>query len=410
MKRMQWIPLCLLLLSSLLLGADWPQWQGPDRTNISTEKGLLSTWPEGGPPLLWTFEDAGVGYSGPAVVGNRLYLMGGRGDTEFLFSLSVQNGQEVWFQEIGPLYKDGRGDGPRGTPTVDGELTYGMGGQGDLLCVKTATGEKVWSKSLTKDLGGRVPGWGYSSSPLVDGDKLVCIPGGRQGCLAALNKKTGEVIWRSKDFTDGAQYASLRISEAGGVRQYVVLTSRNIAGIAAKDGALLWKFARRSPTAACATPIVSGDHVYVSTGYNRGCTLIKLARAGEGFKAEEVYDNTIMVNHHGGVLLLDGHVYGYSDRGGWTCQEFLTGKAVWQERKLAKGSLTCADGKLYCYGEREGNVVLAEASPRGWTEHGRFRIPKPQRRGRIWTHPVVANGRLYLRDQELLWCYDVKAR
>jgi outer membrane protein assembly factor BamB len=409
MKRTTLLTVCLLAVSGTLLAADWPQWQGPGRDNVSQEKGLLASWPEGGPKLLWTFEEAGEGYSGPAVVGNRVYLMGGRDDKEYVFALDVQNGKELWAAEIGPLYHDGRGNGPRATPTVDGNLLYALGGQGNLLCVNIADGKEIWRKSYTKDLGsGRPPGWGYSSSPLIDGERVIGIPGGRRGAVAAMNKKTGEVIWQSKDFTDGAQYASLRVSEAGGVRQYVVLTGRNVAGIAAKDGALLWKFARRSPTAACTTPVIKDDYVYVTSGYGRGCTLIELTRAGDGFKAEQVYDNKVIVNHHGGVVLLDEHVYGHSDQGGWKCQEFLTGKEVWKSGKFGKGSLTCADGKLYCYDQRDGNCVLVDPSPEGWKELSRFRIPKRVNAGRIWTHPVVANGRLYLRDQNLFWCFDVK--
>jgi outer membrane protein assembly factor BamB len=317
---------------------------------------------------------------------------------------------------VGSLFVNGYGDGPRGTPTVDGELIYALGGQGNLVCVRAADGTEVWRKSMQRDLAGRMmSGWGYTESPLVDGDKLVCTPGGRGGAVAALNKKTGEVLWRSKEFIDPASYSSLVVSEAGGVRQYAQMTGESVAGVAADDGRLLWRYPRPSRTAAIPTPVVSEDYVYVTSGYNAGCALLKLTpSAGKKFTVQAVYDNKNLVNQHGGVVLLDGYVYGFSDNKGWVCQDFKSGKVLWQERnKLGKGSLTAADGRLYCYSEQDGTAVLTEASPKGWKEAGRFTIPEhtSQRRKRspnIWTHPVVANGRLYLRDQDLLFCYDVK--
>jgi outer membrane protein assembly factor BamB len=260
-------------------------------------------------------------------------------------------------------------------------------------------------------------GWGYTESPLVDGDHVVCTPGGANGAVAALNKKTGDVVWRSQGFTDRAGYSSLVVSEAGGVRQYVQMTGESVAGVAAKDGTVLWRFPRSSRVAAIPTPVCFDNFVYVTSGYGTGCALLKLTADGGKFKADEVYANKNMVNHHGGVARVGGHIYGFSDGKGWVCQDVKTGAIVWQERnKLGKGSLTCADGHLYCYSERDGTLVLVEASTAGWKESGRFTIPQQsklprppqQRSSNFWTHPVVANGRLYLRDQELIFCYDVK--
>jgi hypothetical protein len=408
---------------------DWPQWRGPGRDDVSKENDLLKDWPKDGPKLLWTSEEAGNGYSGPAVVGDRLYTMGADEKSEFVICLDVANSKKVWQHDYGTRFKNANwGDGPRGTPTIDGELLYGIGGQGDLVCAKVADGSVVWQKNLKKDLGGQqMSGWGYTESPLIDGDKVLCTPGGGKGAVAALDKKSGEVLWRSKEFTDPAGYSSLVIGNAGGIKQYVQMTGTSVAGVAA-DGRLLWRFPCTNRTAAIPTPIVDGDLVYSTSGYSAGCRLVKVTTDAGKEKAEEVYANKDMTNHHGGVVKVGDYLYGYSDSAGaWVCQEFKTGKTVWPTndkdakpeqkkavQKLGKGSLTCAGGMLYLYSEKEGNCVLIEASPEGWKEHGRFTIPK-QTKGRpsgagIRTHPVVANGRLYLRDQELIFAFDVRAK
>jgi outer membrane protein assembly factor BamB len=407
------LPCCLLALALPALAVDWRQWRGPDRTDVSQETGLLKSWPKDGPKLLWTYEDAGTGYSGPAVVGDRLYAMGATDTKEYVFVLDVNTGKKVWQTEFAARFRNGYGDGPRGTPTTDGDRLYVIGGQGELACLETAGGKIVWQKNLRTDLGGSKQGnWGYTESPLIDGDKVVCTPGGPKGAVAALDKKTGEVLWRSKGYTDAAAYSSPVIGNGGGIRQYVQMTGDGLAGVAADDGRLLWYFRRPSRTAAVPTPIVFDNFVYASSGYGCGAHLLKLSPDGDKLRAEEVFASRDMTNHHGGVIKVGDYFYGHSDSGGWTCQDAKTGKAVWTSRKLDKGSVTCADGHLYCYGEGRGVVVLIEVSPEGWKEKGRFTIPKqttvPRQRGRIWTHPVVANGRLYLRDQDLLFCYDVK--
>lgn len=410
------VVVCLLAAASVR-GDDWPQWRGPQRTEISSEKGLLKTWPEGGPKLLWTFSEGGNGYSGPAVIGDRLYTMGTEAGSDVVLALDTKQGKKLWSRKVSNLSRLDRGNGPRGTPTVDGDALYALGGQGELVCLAVADGNKRWSINLKSDLGGRimVPKWGYSESPLVDGDKLICTPGGERGTLAALDRSNGKVLWRSEGLTDAASYSSPIAVEFGGTRMYVQLTAKGVAGVAAKDGKLLWRYVQRGfRIAVIPTPIYHNGHVYITSGYGAGCDLLKLSgnRAG-GFKAEKVYANKNMVNHHGGVVLYEGHLYGYSDGKGWVCQEFKTGKIVWAEKRaLGKGSLTCLDGMLICYSEKDGTAVLAEASPKGWQEQGRFKIPRQSeigQSGRVWTHPVVANGKLYLRDQDLIFCYDVKA-
>jgi outer membrane protein assembly factor BamB len=420
-----------LLVPTLTVADDWPQWQGPNRDNVSHETGLLKTFPPDGPKLLWTVETAGYGYSGPAVVGDRLYGMGARDGpgesfTNFAFALDTANGKTVWSHDLS-TYTEGTnrqrpfltnwGGGPRGTPTVDGELMYALDPLGNLVCLETASGKERWRKSLVTDLGGKSPSWGYAESPLVDGDRVVVTPGGGQGTMAALNKKTGEVVWRSKGLTDPAAYSSVVVGNAGGVRQYVELTADGIAGVGAADGKLLWHHSKKGiyRTAVIPTAIVSGDYVYATAGYKAGCDLIKLTSDGAGgFRAETMYSNKEMENHHGGVVKVGESVYGFTGkgRGAWICQDFQSGKVVWESDKLGKGALTCADGQLYCYAEKDGTLVRVEATPAGWRETGRFKIPQEtkldRRQGKIWTHPVIANGKLYLRDLDLLFCYDLK--
>jgi outer membrane protein assembly factor BamB len=410
--------ICLAALTVPAGGADWPQWRGPDRTDVSQETGLLKSWPKQGPALLWTFPDAGVGYSGPAIVGDRLFTMGARGETEYVLALDAQTGKEVWSAEVGPKFSEKRGDGPRCTVSVAGDFLYALGAEGDLVCVETATGKKHWHVSLTHDLGGKLmSGWGYSESPLVDGTQVVCTPGGSKGTLAALDKKSGKVLWRSKKLTDPAGYASMIVADVDGVRQYIQATGKGVAGVAANDGRLLWRYEKPEfRVAVIPTPIYHDHHVYITSGYGAGCELIKLTHEGKAFKAEKVYANKNMVNHHGGVVLVGDDLFGYSDsERAWVCQDLQSGKIVWEEKqKLKKGSLTCADGQLYCYSEDKGTVALVQATPEGWKEHGRFTVPresslrKPD--GRFWTHPVVANGRMYLRDQDLIFCFDVRDR
>ncbi|QOV88297.1 PQQ-binding-like beta-propeller repeat protein [Humisphaera borealis] len=413
MKSIKQLAAAVLLSSSLGAGvlADWPQWRGPDRTDISKETGLLKQWPAGGPKLDWIYKDGGLGYAGFAVVGETLYTMGARGDTEMLIALNVKDGSQKWAVPIGALLTNGWGDGPRGTPTVDGEHIYTLSGQGNLICAKASDGTTVWKASM-RDLGGKTPGWGYTESPLVDGDKVVCTPGGAKGAVAAFDKKTGKVLWQSADFTEGAQYSSIIAVDHDGKRQFIQRTMAKVVGLDPSSGAVLWVTDFPGKTAVIPTPIYHSGNVYVAAGYGVGCKMVNI---GSGNKVTEVYQNDVIINHHGGVVLVGEHLYGYSDKAGWVCQDFKSGKQVWAEKKaLGKGAITFADGKLYLLGESDGQVVIIDASPEGWKEHGRFTLtPQTKNRnpkGKVWTHPVIANGKMYLRDQELIFSFDVKGK
>ena len=392
---------------------DWPGWQGPNRDAVSTETGLLKEWPEGGPRRVWLFSKAGKGYSGPAIVDGRLFIMGtegsGEATREVLFALDAAKGTPIWKAPIGDLLTNNWGDGPRGTPTVDGNRVYAMSGRGDLVCVRAKDGHIEWRRSMTEDFDGRRPNWGYTESVLVDGDLVICCPGGKKAPVVALDKETGEERWRAKGVDSKVHYASvIKINDPP---TYVKLTMSEVVGIDPSNGNIRWKVEFPGRTAVIPTPVYHDGHLFITAGYGVGCKLIRV----KGDSAEEVYFNKVMKNHHGGVLRIGRHIYGYSDQGGWTCLDMLTGKAVWRERKaLGKGAVTYADGRLYCLEERSGTVALVAATPHGWKEFGRFKL-EPQSsirspRGKIWTHPVIANGKLYLRDQEYIYCYDIAAR
>ena len=403
------LPVLLLALGQAAIAGDWPRWRGANHDDISAETGLLQTWPSDGPNRLWLSKDIGIGYSAPSVSNGKLFILGTKDEKEHLFAKSVETGKTLWAVPLNGVFNNNWGNGPRGAATVDGDKVYALGAKGGLVCVNTADGKVIWTTDLTEDLGGEAPYWGYTESVLVDGDLVICTPGGGKGTLAALDKNSGKVVWRSREWKDGAQYASPVPATINGKRQIVQLTQKTLAGISVLDGSVIWKNAWPGRTAVIPTPIIQGNQIYISSGYGVGCRKITLSSDNS---VREDYSNRNMKNHHGGVLLLRGHLYGYSDGRGWTCQNLRTGEAVWDSKKLGKGCVTYADNRLYCMDEGSGTVVLASADTKGWKEHGRFKLePQTELRkpsGRIWTHPVVSNGVLYLRDQELLFAFDVK--
>ncbi|HET6250490.1 MAG TPA: PQQ-binding-like beta-propeller repeat protein [Tepidisphaeraceae bacterium] len=385
---------------------DWPQWRGPHRDAVSSETGLLQDWPTEGPKLAWKATGMGVGYSTVSIADGKIFTMGDHGDVADVMALDM-DGKTLWTTKIG---KSGGSTAPgtRSTPTVDGDRVYAMGQFGDLVCLEAGTGKEVWHKDLRKELSGEMGGWGYAESPLVDGDKLICTPGGKQGTVAAFDKKTGDVIWRSKDMTDGAQYSSLMMADINGTHQYVVFTGKSVAGIAA-DGKVLWKAQRKGKTAMVPTPVVDGNMVFVTSGYGVGCNMFKITGSGADSKAEEVYANKDMQIHHGGVICLEDHVYGATDGGDLVCMNIKDGSVAWKNKCVGKGSIAYADGRFYVRAEGSGDVALVEATDSGYKEHGRMKQPE-RGREKAWAHPVVAGGKLYLRDMNNLFCYDVKAK
>jgi outer membrane protein assembly factor BamB len=304
-------------------------------------------------------------------------------------------------------YRNGMGDGPRGTPTVDGNRIYAEGGNGDLVCLETETGETLWHVNLSSGFGGGRPGWGYSESPLIAGDLVIVTPGGKGGTLLALNKENGEVVWRSSESNEGAHYSSPTLANINGVQQVVQFARQSVFGVTLADGKPLWKYtAPANGTANCCSPIIDGNLIYASSGYGVGGGLAKVTLSGSVQVAEEVYFGKKLACHHGGIVKVGDYMYSCSS-GTVICMEFATGDIVWQARGAGKGAICYADGMLYMLGEGH-NVALAEATPESYNEAGKFKIESHGRPA--WAHPIVTGGKLYIRDQESLSVYDVSAK
>jgi outer membrane protein assembly factor BamB len=389
--------------------ADWPGFRGPNRDDLSQDKGLLTRWPKEGPKLVWKCEGIGAGYSSVSMMGNKVFTMGDKKDSSYVFGIDRENGKILWEARVGK--PGGNYSGTRSTPTVDGDRVYVLGQFGDFVCLDTGTGQEKWRKNFPSEFGGRHGFWQYAESPLIDGDRLICTPGGAKAGIVALNKLTGEVIWKS-EVGDWAAYSSIVISLAAGVKQYVQLTADGVVGVAAKDGKLLWRYKKlANNTANIPTCIVLGEQIFCVAGYGKGAALLTLRSDGAGgVKMTEEYYQNEMHNKHGGVVIVGDLAFGDTDdQGKLYCADWKTGKVRWQgQSKSGRGSisLTCANGHLYLR-YSNGFVALIEASPKGYEEKGLFKIPNG--RSNTWAHPVVCGGRLYIREQDILWVYDVKA-
>jgi outer membrane protein assembly factor BamB len=397
--------------------SDWPQWRGPERNGLSKESGLLKQWPAEGPKLVWQVNDIGDGYSTPAVVGSRIYLMSNRGfDNEFVQALSTQDGKPIWTTRVGNVGSptDFQYGKARSTPTVDGDFIYALGSDGDLACLETASGKIRWQKNIKKEFEGKPGFWAYAESPLVDGDVLVVTPGGAQATMVALNKKTGAVIWKSAvPGGDQADYASAIVVQAAGRKQYVQFLSKGIVGVDAKTGQFLWRYAEVvKGMAQMTTPVARDGYVY-GGAYGMGGGLVRLKSAAGGVAAEQIYLARGLPNSMGGSVLFGDYLYGTSGAG-LVAVEFTTGKVKWQAECIGRGSVAYADGLLYLHGEN-GEIALVEATPEAYREKGRFTPPAQPARKKLgpypekaWTYPAIANGKLYIRDNGTLWAFDIK--
>lgn len=408
--------LCLGGLGPSALGEDWPQWRGPQRNGISQEKGLLSEWPEQGPKLHWQVTDLGGGYSTPAVVGERLFLQTNQGTSdESVEARTTVDGKKIWSTRIGAVGNpDQRPNYPaaRSTPTVDGDRIFALGSDGDLACLETASGKLLWQHNVGKEFGGQPGEWAYAESPLVDGNVVVCTPGGAEATLVAFKKDSGEVVWKSAvPGGDPAGYASIIPVETGGVKQYVQFLGKGLVGVEAATGKLLWRYDRTgSGPANIPTPVAADSLVY-SGGAKSGGGLVRLSVKNGQVEAAEVYFDMGLPNGIGGAVQVGRHLYG-SIAAGLICVDFASGKTQWTSRSIGPASFCYADGRLYLHGENNGDVALVEATPEAYRERGRFTPPNVPDRGRSksWAYPVVADGRLYIRDLGALWCYDVRAQ
>ena len=386
----------------------WNQWRGAQRDGLSPDTGLATDWPDGGPSLLWKVDGLGLGFSSVAFAGQRIFTMGQVRGAAHLFCLDLSDGAVQWSARIGAS-GGSRQPGPRATPSTDGKLVFGLGYDGELACLAAESGEEKWRKNLYDEFDGEImSGWGYSESPLLDGDLVLVTPGGSAGSVVALNKTSGALVWQSGELTDEAAYSSLVPAVINGTRQYIVLTARSVAGIAATDGGLLWRGAFRGSTAVCATPIYRDGFVFVTAAYSVGCKAFKVTEADGQFQVSDLYAGMQLQNHHGGVVAVDGHVYGFGRRN-LKCIEIESGEVLWENRSVGKGSITYADGHLIVRGEAgRASVALVAATPTGYVEKGRF--DQPDRTGvEAWAHPVVFGGKLYIRDQGILLCYDLRS-
>ncbi len=387
----------------------WTQFRGPNRANRSTETSLLTEWPEEGPKLAWKVTGVGEGFSTVSLSDGEIYTMGNLDDQEQLVVLSEESGEHLWKVPFGDAYHQGRGDGPRGTPTIDGDFVYVLGGAGNLACISRKSHKVVWQRNILEDYGARNIRWGISESVLIDGDRLICTPGGSDATIVALDKRTGDEIWKCLvKGEDRAGYASAVAVNIAGVPQYIQFTSKGTIGVRAADGEFLWRNNRSANgTANCSSPLVSGEYVFTASGYGTGGALVKVIPDGDSVTGEFVYHTGSMKNQHGGMVIVDGHVFG-SNNGIWTCIDLLSGEVKWKKRSIGKGAVVYADGHIYLRGEN-GTVALIEANTNDYVERGQFKQPD-RSSYRAWPHPVIAGGKLYLRDMDVLLCYDVRKK
>jgi len=409
MKKIWSVAAATFLSVVAIHAADWPQWQGPDRTGISKETGLLKEWPASGPAVIWTTGSLGAGYGSVSVAGERIFVQGMQRDRSTMSVVTALNradGKQVWSKALGPAGDNDRGSGPRSTPTVDGDRLYVLTENGDLACLKT-DGTAVWQRNILKDFGGQQIRWLLSESPLVDGAHVIVTPGGPGAGMVKLDKMTGKTVWQSKDLSDAAGYSSAIAADVGGVRTYLTITAGAGVGVRASDGKLMFRYPNAANNVAnITTPVFFDNKVFFTSAYDTGGGLVNLTAQNGEVKATEAYFTRNMKNHHGGVILHNGYLYGFNDSI-LTCLEFATGKQMWRDRSVGKGALTFADGKLYL--QSENNVVgLAEASPDAYKELGRFQIADKGLPS--WAHPVVSGGRLYVRNQDTLTAYDIKQK
>ena len=427
------LPLAALLLATLpaivldaVAGdADWPQWRGPHRDGHAAEQELLESWPKEGPKLKWTFSQSGRGYSAMSIVDGRLYTMGSDEEKTHVLCVDIKTGQEIWKSAVGKSsvakdYNHGWGGGPRATPTVDGDHVFATTDLGVVSALDLVSGDVLWSVDLVETYGGDVPVWGYSESPLVDDDRVVVTPGGAN-FMVALDRKTGEKVWQSVEVDAPVQYVSPIKGTIGKKSFYVTASKPGLFAFDVKTGEKLFSDETTgNKVAVIPTPILDGNLLYHTSDYGAGNTLLKLMPSSTGINTESLYhlSGKTMRNHHGGVVLVDGVIYGCTKINGgvWMAQDLKSGEVLWQKKigRNKSGSLCYADGKLYCYNDKDGTCYLVEPSREEWKSVGMVTLPQETElerdKGAIWAHPVVADQTLFIRDQDLIFAFDIAAR
>jgi outer membrane protein assembly factor BamB len=415
---------CISTVSTILAAPSdsWPSFRGTNRTAVSSETGLLQEWPTSGPALLYEIKGAGEGYSSLAIAGGRIYTLGNKLSTasdqdEYLSCFDEATKQQLWKTKTGPAWASGQPawQSSRSTPTVDGDLVFVLTPHGRLVCCETATGKQVWQKDMRKDFkGDKGDGWGYSESVLVDGEHVVCTPGKSEMTMVALNKKTGDLVWSASRPDDrGAGHASIAVSNVGGTKVYVQTTAGGALGVRAEDGELMWSYPIDKTTAVAPSPIIRDDLVFFAAGYGRGGALLRqIPESGGKVRMEQIYGlKQELANKHGGIVLVGDYLYGDSDDKGIPfCAELMTGEVKWKKRSESgknSAAIVAADGRLYLR-FANGTMVLAKADPADYVEVGSFSVPHSGQRP-SWAHPVIVDGKLYLREQDTILCYDIRA-
>jgi outer membrane protein assembly factor BamB len=405
MRVLTALALLALLQPITAQAPEWFQWRGPNRDGHSAETGLLKEWPAGGPPQVWRTTGAGTGFSSFSSSNGRLFTLGSRGSTEHVIAFDAASGKRLWEAPNGQRFRNEMGDGPRSTPTIEGDRVYAFGGTGELACLDAASGKKIWGVSVVQAFGGNTPYWGYSESPLIVGDRIILNAGGRRASIVAINKLDGKTLWQNH--SDDAGYSSPMLLRTGSLQQVVFFTGQRALAVDPRDGRLLWTYSRASNnTANVATPVVRGNRVFFSSGYGTGAALVEVRAAGNIASAQEIYFTRDMRNHHASSVVVGDHIYGFSDSI-LTALKFDTGEMAWRDRSVGKGSIIYADQRLYLYSE-QGTVGLAEATPTAYRERGRFSIA--QSGPPTWSHPIITNGKLIIRDQDTVYAYDVRQR
>jgi outer membrane protein assembly factor BamB len=398
-----------LLLAATLSAADWPQFRGPDRDAKSTETGLLKTWPADGPKLLWTATGCGAGYGSPSISGSTIYLTG---DVDgkacvLAFDLDGKLKNHVAFGKENTVDPT-KYFGTRSTPTVEGGFVYVAGAFGEMACLDAKTLTQSWQINIREKFTAKTPQWEYADSPLVDGENLICTPGGANASIVALNKKTGETVWTSQGLSDRAAYASCAKMTVDKLPMIVTMTHSGLVGVNAKTGQFLWRNDRAANKyPICSSPVFSGNRIFGGNGLAAGA--VDLTVADGAVTAAEAWTTKDMLSRTGGFVLVDGYVYG-SNSSSWACIDFKTGQKKWNEPGVGMGSLLYADGLLYTVGETSHKVALVKASPEGFTVVSEFPLPQMPGLGKdpLWAYPAIANGRLYIRFWDVLFCYDIR--
>ena len=380
--------------------SEWAQWRGPNRDGISSETGFLKNWPQEGPKVLWHIP-FGDGYSGISIAQGKVYTMAAEGNDEYVICLDASNGEEVWRFRSGAKFTESRGDGPRSMPTVHGDSVFALGAEGKLYALDAGDGTKLWAHNFVEEFDSKIPTWGFSSSPLIEGNLVLVEAGGEDGkSIVAFDKKSGDIVWTAH--TDEVGYSSPIALDFGGARQIIFLTSKTLLSVAPEDGKIYWKYPWPEGI-NIATPIfIPDDKIFISAAYDKGAVLLKMTTDEDGIGIEEVWKSRVMKNHFNSSVLQGDYLYGF-DNTILTCIEADTGEEQWQQRGFKKGSLLLADGYLIILGEG-GKLALAEANPSEYNEKARFQLFDDK----CWTVPTLAGGKLYLRTQKEMVCLDLR--